>query len=224
MEDHKVVSVSRVLRAERVHRVPRLRRPRAVRHLRAVAARRAPGLHLRERAPRELRAADAAARAPRVRLRPGDGRVRDRHADGAAEAPGRRGRTCGAAGDAGRRDDDLPAQAAPGRGRDRARSRSRAGARGDHAHRERRPPRAHATPGDDRAFQGLRRADSRPQHVPPPCRDRPGVARRHWVVDLDSTNGIESSTGTARRSGRSWRAATGSRSSSTQLVFARETP
>ena len=120
MDDHKVVSVSRVYVPNEytVYLAPR--RPRAVLRLRAGAARGAPAVPRRARAPRGLRA----ARHPLVSLETDDdlevGRIRDRDPHGAARASAP---PDGAGPGRGRPHDGLP-RAAGGadRGRDPARA------------------------------------------------------------------------------------------------------
>ena len=210
MEDHKVVSVSRVY-------VPNEYTVYLAPDDREQFANYEPSLlgelqdYLAEHARRENY---ALLTPPRVLLETdddlGDGRVRDRDADGAADrraGASRRPRRPRAAG----RDDDLPRRS---RRRPRPRSPTRrpsSSARSSSLTRERRPPRADTQ----------RRGRSAARRSATSRSPDPNISRRHaeivqegasyWIVDLDSTNGLEVN-GRADEAGEARATATGSRS------------
>ena len=86
MDDHRMVSVSRVYAPNEYAVYLSPGRPRAVRELRGVAPERAPGVPRRARPPRVVRPPQLPAGAHEHRRRPRSRRVRDRDADGAAGA------------------------------------------------------------------------------------------------------------------------------------------
>src|SRR5579884_3289043 len=177
------------LRPERVHGLPLLGGPRAVRGIRGLAALGARGLSHRARETRELRAPDAAERPARDRRRPRARRVRNRDADGAA-SPGKRA------------SDEPDGQVESG---------------ATMIYKPKVPPQAtEAVPdeavgierevailswdGQEKRVDKRRILLGRSRECDVQVED-PNVSRRHaelrqegstyWIVDLDSTNGVE---------------------------------